>query len=116
MQIREKSVTLTVAVFAKYPQAGRVKTRLEPLLGADQCAEFARYLLLSTLDKLHGVNVALWTDGGTDDRMGRFASKRVNFPAMFSGMFNPLGIWAYAWNVRSANAFERIPCGGIAGT
>ena len=62
---REKR-SLTVAVFAKYPQAGRVKTRLEPLLGADQCAEFARYLLLSTLDKLHGVNVVLWTDGGTD--------------------------------------------------
>lgn len=62
---REKRA-LTVAVFAKYPQAGRVKTRLEPLLGAEKCAEFARYLLLSTLDKLHGVNVVLWTDGGTD--------------------------------------------------
>lgn len=59
---------ITVAVFAKYPLAGRVKTRLEPLLGAQQCAAFARYLLLSTLDKLQCVNVALWTDGGTDEQ------------------------------------------------
>lgn len=64
---REKTL-LTVAVFAKYPQAGRVKTRLEPLLGPEQCAAFARYLLLSTLDKLHGVNVVLWTDGGSQEQ------------------------------------------------
>lgn len=57
---------VTVAVFAKYPQAGRVKTRLKPMLGAEGCAHFARYLLLSTLDKLAGVNVALWTDGGSE--------------------------------------------------
>lgn len=56
----------TVAVFAKYPQPGQVKTRLEALLGADGCAAFARYLLLSTLDKLQGLNVVLWTDGGTE--------------------------------------------------
>lgn len=72
---REK-LPLTVAVFAKYPQAGRVKTRLEPLLGADQCAEFARYLLLSTLDKLHGVNVVLWTDGGTDAEWDALLERR----------------------------------------
>ncbi|WP_334118100.1 TIGR04283 family arsenosugar biosynthesis glycosyltransferase [Limnobacter sp.] len=65
-----------VAVFAKYPQAGRVKTRLEPLLGAQQCAAFARYLLLSTLDKLQGVNVALWTDGGTDEEWAALLNGR----------------------------------------
>lgn len=54
---------LTVAVFAKYPAPGRVKTRLQPLLGAQRCAEFARYLLLNTLDKLHGVPTVVWTDG-----------------------------------------------------
>jgi len=74
---REKS-PLTVAIFAKYPQAGRVKTRLEPLLGAEQCAEFARYLLLSTLDKLSGVNVVLWTDGGSEDQWNALlAGRRV---------------------------------------
>ena len=72
---REK-IPLTVAVFAKYPQAGRVKTRLEPMLGAEQCAEFARYLLLSTLDKLSGVNVVLWTDGGSDAQWGSLLAGR----------------------------------------
>ncbi|HEX4880631.1 MAG TPA: TIGR04283 family arsenosugar biosynthesis glycosyltransferase, partial [Limnobacter sp.] len=61
-----KKAALTVAVFAKYPEPGRVKTRLHALLGEQQCAEFARYLLLSTLDKLHDVNTVLWTDGGDD--------------------------------------------------
>lgn len=59
---------LTVAVFAKYPQEGRVKTRLEPLLGARQCAALAAHLLLSTLDKLNGVHTVLWTDGGTEEQ------------------------------------------------
>ncbi len=68
-----QKLPVTVAVFAKYPQAGRVKTRLIPMLGAEQCAMFARYLLLSTLDKLQGVNVALWTDGGTPRRVGHLA-------------------------------------------
>lgn len=72
---REK-LPLTVAVFAKYPQAGRVKTRLEPLLGAEQCAEFARYLLLSTLDKLAGIHVVLWTDGGTDSEWNALLAGR----------------------------------------
>lgn len=66
-----------VAVFAKYPQAGRVKTRLEPLLGAHQCAAFARYLLLSTLDKLQDVNVALWSDGGTDEEWAALLNGRL---------------------------------------
>lgn len=61
-----KKAPITVAVFAKYPQPGRVKTRLQALLGEAACAQFARYLLLQTLDKLQGSDVALWTDGGTD--------------------------------------------------
>lgn len=86
---REKR-TLTVAVFAKYPQAGRVKTRLEPLLGAQQCAAFARYLLLSTLDKLHGVNVVLWTDGGTDTEWDALLQMR-KFPGPVPRHVQPAG-------------------------
>jgi rSAM/selenodomain-associated transferase 2/rSAM/selenodomain-associated transferase 1 len=81
---REK-FPVTVAVFAKFPEPGRVKTRLEPLLGAKQCADFARYLLLSTLDKLKGIRVVLWTDGGTDAQWlqllnGRVVQRRVQAP------------------------------------
>ena len=42
----------SVGVFAKYPLAGQVKTRLIPLLGPQCAAEFARYLILSTLSRL----------------------------------------------------------------
>ena len=70
-------VPVTVAVFAKFPEAGRVKTRLEPLLGKQQCAAFARYLLLSTLDKLQGVNVVLWTDGGSPEEWAALLSGRT---------------------------------------
>ena len=72
---REK-LPRTIAVFAKYPEPGRVKTRLQPLLGAKQCANFARYLLLSTLDKLRGENVVLWTDGGTDAQWNELLTDR----------------------------------------
>lgn len=72
-----QKLPVTVAVFAKYPQAGRVKTRLIPMLGAEQCAMFARYLLLSTLDKLQGVNVALWTDGGTPEEWATLLKGRA---------------------------------------
>lgn len=86
---REKR-PLTVAVFAKFPQAGRVKTRLEPLLGAEQCAAFARYLLLSTLDKLQGVNVALWTDSGTDAEWDALLQVR-QFPGSVQRHVQPTG-------------------------
>lgn len=72
-----QKLPVTVAVFAKYPQAGRVKTRLIPKLGAEQCAVFAQYLLLSTLDKLQGVNVALWTDGGSPDEWAALLKSRA---------------------------------------
>nr|WP_306815288.1 TIGR04283 family arsenosugar biosynthesis glycosyltransferase [Limnobacter parvus] len=61
-----RKLPFIVAVFAKYPQPGQVKTRMEPLLGTDGCAAFARYLLLSTLEKLQGLHVVLWTDGGSE--------------------------------------------------
>jgi hypothetical protein len=47
------------------------------MLGAEQCAMFARYLLLSTLDKLQGVNVALWTDGGTPEEWATLLKGRA---------------------------------------
>lgn len=72
-----QKLPITVAVFAKYPKAGRVKTRLIPMLGAEQSAVFAQYLLLSTLDKIQGVNVALWTDGGSPDEWAELLKDRA---------------------------------------
>lgn len=62
-----------VGIFAKFPEAGRVKTRLAPLLGYEDCARLAEFLLLSTLDKLSAntrfaahADLILWTDGGSE--------------------------------------------------
>lgn len=62
--------SLSLGLFAKYPEAGKVKTRLAPLLGDVGAARFAHYLILNSLHKfLHGLQagqkLVLWYDGGT---------------------------------------------------
>lgn len=64
-----------VGVFAKFPEPGRVKTRLRPELGEQGCVDLARYLLLSTLDRMCNHSMAkaeltwvLWTDGGSQEQ------------------------------------------------
>ncbi|MDH4395909.1 MAG: TIGR04282 family arsenosugar biosynthesis glycosyltransferase [Limnobacter sp.] len=64
---------ICVGIFAKFPEAGRVKTRLAPLLGFEDCARLAEFLLLSTLDRLSAdapftahADLILWTDGGSE--------------------------------------------------
>ena len=46
--------TIRAGVFAKLPQAGQVKTRLSPILGAKGAAEFARALLDDAVGRLCG--------------------------------------------------------------
>lgn len=41
----------TIIIMAKVPTAGNVKTRLEPFLTPEQCAELAKYFLLDTVSK-----------------------------------------------------------------
>jgi rSAM/selenodomain-associated transferase 1 len=55
-----------IAVFAKVPQAGTVKTRLIPAIGAAAAAELQRRLIESTLAKAHALEdteVTLWLEG-----------------------------------------------------
>lgn len=64
-----------VALFAKFPQAGRTKTRLAPVLGEEGAARFAAHLLKRMLSQLQAwqgdqespFDVALWVDGGSTE-------------------------------------------------
>ncbi|NJM32418.1 MAG: glycosyltransferase [Limnobacter sp.] len=64
-----------IGLFAKYPEPGEVKTRLEPLLGQQGCAKLAYYLIARSLELLaqvqcngQAVKVVLWADGGTEQQ------------------------------------------------
>lgn len=77
-----KSQRIQVGVFAKFPEAGRVKTRLAPLLGHTDCALLAEYLLLSTLDRLcssaefvRQAELLLWTDGGDQEAWDKLLAR-----------------------------------------
>ena len=55
-----------IAVFARAPVAGQVKTRLIPLLGADGAAALQRRLIertLATARAVDGARVTLWVAG-----------------------------------------------------
>ncbi len=62
--------------FAKWPEAGRVKTRLMPELGAVGALEAHVRLTLAVLDNLcaTGYPVEFWWDRPVDDRPGEAAS------------------------------------------
>lgn len=72
-----------IAVFAKAPIAGQVKTRLIPLLGADGAAAAYRQMLthaLQTASDASSCQVSLWTSGAPDDLFLAQCSMRFAAP------------------------------------
>ena len=68
-----------IALFAKAPVAGSVKTRLVPPLTAEEAARVARALLEATIESVVGSLPARWTlflDGAADDSLRALASAR----------------------------------------
>lgn len=68
MNTAASSSPRAIAVFAKVPQPGAVKTRLIPAIGADAAAQLQRRLIETTLAKAHAlgeVDVHLWLTGDT---------------------------------------------------
>ncbi|OED40627.1 hypothetical protein AB833_11170 [Chromatiales bacterium (ex Bugula neritina AB1)] len=54
-------------IFAKYPEPGKVKTRLIPTLGAQRASELQMALLKDLLMRVHGVvDCELWGDAAAD--------------------------------------------------
>lgn len=63
-------MTEALAIFLKPPQAGRVKTRLQPLLGPEQASRLYAAFLADTVAlarSLQDVQVSLWVAGDPDD-------------------------------------------------
>lgn len=60
-------------VMARAPQPGRVKTRLEPLLGPDGCAALQTELIRHTLDWVAGCARSLWLAFTPADADGQMA-------------------------------------------
>jgi len=43
---------MQIVLFAKWPEAGKVKTRLSPIFDAEKCADFAELLIQCTMNKI----------------------------------------------------------------
>lgn len=74
---------LHIAVFAKAPIAGQVKTRLIPLLGAEGAQAAYRQMLLHALQIASGAaasEVSLWVSGPPDDPFLMACSTRFSAP------------------------------------
>lgn len=76
---------VSIGLFAKYPEPGQVKTRLIPLLGEQGACDFARYLLLSAMEKFlptslnpSSQSLWLWRSGGTEEQWSELLSSVPN--------------------------------------
>ena len=69
----------TIALFAKYPVAGRAKTRLAPLLGDNGAAEVHRRLVERTLATMResGLPFAMWTTGASHEEFAAWLGEDV---------------------------------------
>lgn len=69
-QLKDAQMVMTqIIIFAKYPEAGRAKTRLQPALGKAGSAQMARKLLLHTVTQAvaTGFEVMLCVSPDPDD-------------------------------------------------
>jgi rSAM/selenodomain-associated transferase 1 len=92
-----------IAVFAKAPVPGAVKTRLIPAIGAAAAARLQQQLTTMALARacaLDGAVVTLWIDGSIDDVFVRAAARRFGV-ALRPQQGDDLG-------ARMQNAFEEI--------
>ena len=69
--MREGLMSTSLVIMTKFPESGKVKTRLAASIGAERASDLhaamVRHLMLQTLPLLDGVNVRFHVAGGDDD-------------------------------------------------
>lgn len=73
-----------LVIFSRYPRLGKVKTRLQPLLGARACLKLHTAFLLDTLERTATLTKAryLYFSECSDEEVESFAARHHLFPSV----------------------------------
>jgi rSAM/selenodomain-associated transferase 2/rSAM/selenodomain-associated transferase 1 len=91
MLFHPKPYSDRIIIFGRYPQPGRVKTRLIPALGPAGAAELQRRLTEKTLKTIsdvasnRGIDIEFRFDGGREGDLRRWLGRGVTFSGQGSG-------------------------------
>lgn len=81
--VRAEHFPEEVLIFTRYPQPGKVKTRLIPRLGSEKAADMHKYLAERTLAsarrllRKRDAGLSLWYTGGTRRQMRTWAGRDI---------------------------------------
>jgi uncharacterized protein len=90
-------------IFTRYPEAGKTKTRLIPLLGAEGAAQWQRKMTESTIEEcrklqdLRGISIEVYYHGGSIELMQSWLGCQLTYQPQLAG---DLG-------VKMSGAFDR---------
>lgn len=85
------SINQTLIVFTRYPEAGKTKTRLIPVLGETGAANFQRYMTEETIKKIKKLqtniplNVEIHFSGGDEQLMRKWLGENLIFKPQIEG-------------------------------
>ena len=72
-------------IFARYPEPGKVKTRLMPAVGAEGAARIYREMAEYTLAqaraaaRMKGIALQLWFTGGNREALGQWRGQDISY-------------------------------------
>ncbi len=80
-----------IIVFTRYPEEGKTKTRLIPLLGGDGAANLQRRMTEHTLNQArrfaerYPVSIQVWYEGGDKSLMCGWLGNELNYTRQSAG-------------------------------
>jgi uncharacterized protein len=84
-------MTETLIIFSRYPEAGKTKTRMIPVLGAENAAKLQQYMTehtLNTAKKLkscHDIAIEVHFAGGDQQLMTKWLGKEIKYIPQVAG-------------------------------